>query len=361
MTFDQIKLARSRLRLGITNVGFWVLIAAGGLFWLTVGDGFSLAARHGALLVIAILAAQALFDFIGGAWLMPPPRPASADFLRRWFPGALAHTLVLAGVGLLSYASFIFTSGFAVAVLLASIALALGRRQLLQTIGGASLTEIFQEGKTGIVAAVDDPAFTGGVVGFGRRAVSVLPASWRDTLPKTELAVEARRRQWQIENGLPARAFSLVLSWNLLGTATGSMVFGFATRARAEALLGHACWMTLWTFGSLLVLPVLSRRVVFAADRAAADSGLDPRAWITRFPALTGEDGSSSATVQTIFYPIPAAALRLRALENSASGFIPGNLARSNLYYSWATLTLLGRAVHCNVGRPPLWVFPPLA
>ena len=41
--------------------------------------------------------------------------------------------------------------------------------------------------------------------------------------------------------------------------------------------------------------------------------------------------------------------------------FVPVNLARSNLRYSWATLMLLGRAVHCNLGRPPLCVFSPSA
>ena len=35
--------------------------------------------------------------------------------------------------------------------------------------------------------------------------------------------------------------------------------------------------------------------------------------------------------------------------EKPAPRFVPGSLTRSNLYYSWATLTLLGRAVHCNV------------
>ena len=119
--------------------------------------------------------------------------------------------------------------------------------------------------------------------------------------------------------------------------------------------------MTLWAFGGLLLLPALSRPTVFAADRAAADSGCDPRRWISRFPNVVGEDGSSNSTVQTIFYPIPSAEFRLRQLDQPPSGFVPGNLARSNLYYSWATLTLLGRAVHCNVGRPALWVFPPSA
>ena len=35
--------------------------------------------------------------------------------------------------------------------------------------------------------------------------------------------------------------------------------------------------MTLWAFGGLLVLPVFSRNVVFAADRAAADAGITNR------------------------------------------------------------------------------------
>ena len=58
--------------------------------------------------------------------------------------------------------------------------------------------------------------------------------------------------------------------------------------------------------------------------------------------------------VETIFYPMPSAARRLRQIEKPLTGFIPASLSRSNLYYSWATLTLLGRAVHCNVGRPVL-------
>jgi Zn-dependent protease with chaperone function len=162
-----------------------------------------------------------------------------------------------------------------------------------------------------------------------------------------------------MRSGLPGRAFILLLGWNLLGAYVGMLAFKLAERPPAEALLGHACSMTLWAFVGLLVLPALSRKAVFAADRAAADSGIDPRAWITRFPQLVNEDGSSSPTVQAIFYPIPSAVSRLRQLEQPFSGFVPGNLARSNLYYSWATFTLLGRAVHCNVGRPALWVFPP--
>jgi len=239
--------------------------------------------------------------------------------------------------------------------------LAFGRRHLLRALAGVPTDEVSSAGKKLLAADVTDPAFTGGIVGFGPSARSLIPARWLTSLSPEELAVESVRRQWQMENGLPIRASLLILGWNLLGGFVGALAFNLAERTPPEALLGYACGMTLWTFGGLLVLPALSRKAVFAADRAAADSGQDPRRWITHFPELAGEDGSSSSTVQTIFYPIPSAALRLRQLGQPVSGPVLGNLARTNLYYSWASLTLLGRAVHCNVGRPCLWVFPPSA
>lgn len=361
MTPAQIQIARRRLWLGITNVGFWVLTSAIGLFWLVYGDTRDFDVNRLGLTFFAAVAAQSVFDFIGGASLIPEPRPSMMTFVRSWSRGALVHTLALTGVGLLSYASFRLTGGFCFSILLGTAVLAVGRRYLLHAVSGVSTREIPHAGEVILAARSTAPAFTGGIVGFGRRAQSLLPASWLEGLPKPELAAESSRRQWQMKNGLPGRALLLVLGWNLLGGFLGSIALKLADRAPTEALLGYACWMTLWAFGALLLLPALSRKAVFAADRAAADSGCDSRHWIEKFPSLVGEDGSSTSAVQTIFYPIPSASLRLRQLEQPLSGFVPGNLARSNLYYSWATLTLLGRAVHCNVGLPSLWVFPPSA
>ncbi len=361
MTTAQIHLARQRLRLGIANVGFWVLLATLGLFVLAWRNGDPITPTQGFLLALGAIAIQAVFDTIGGAVLMPEPRPGPLTFLRRGLRGAFGHTLILTGVLTITYLSFRLTSGFAAGVFLATLGLALGRGTIFQVIGGVRVSEESHEGKSMAVAAVEDPAFTGGFVGFGRRTKSLLPARWLKALPQTVLAVELFRREWQIANGLPGRAFGLVLVWNLLGTMAGSLLFALSTRPAVEALLGHACWMTLWTFASLLILPVLSGKAIFAADQAALAAGFDPREWISRFPELVGEDGNPRPAIQTIFYPIPSGEKRMAALTTPAAGFLPGSLARNNLYYSWATLTLLGRAVHCNVGRPALWVFPPSA
>jgi hypothetical protein len=72
--------------------------------------------------------------------------------------------------------------------------LALGRRHLLRAIGVVATTQHAPDGETILTAAVNDPAFTGGIVGLGRRAKSLRPASWMDTLPKPELAAESSRR-----------------------------------------------------------------------------------------------------------------------------------------------------------------------
>lgn len=356
----QTQLARRRLLLGITNVGFWVLVAAGGLWTLLRCSPDTITPRTLALVLAGAVVVQAGFDLVGGFVLMLAPRPSPGRFLARWLPGVLVHTLVLGAVGWLSVTSFRLTGGFVPAVVVATAGLAWARHSLLAAAGGTATAAGAWQGEPVLVADASDPAFTGGIVGRGRRATSLLPAAWAGGLPAGEVAAEARRRRWQIERGLPDRAFLLILGWNVLGTAAGAFVSGYAGRSVEQALLLHACWMTLWTFASLLLLPSLSRRAVFAADRAALDAGDDPRAWIERFPTLVGEDGAANGLVQTIFYPVPSARERRERLDRPAApGFVPGNLARNNLYYSWAVCTLLGRAVHCNVGRPELWVFPP--
>ncbi len=361
MTPAQLQLSGRRLWLGITNVGLWVLAGGAGLCWLVINPTNEAGLPLLLAICAGVISAQAVFDFIGGVGLMPGPRPSEIAFLRGWSRGVLTHTLVLTAVGAINVLSFRLTGGFGAGLVLATLALALGRGALLRAVGGGEIRLQARDGKTLLTVAAKDPAFTGGIVGFGQHAESLLPANWLESLPETEIAAESSRRQWQIAKGLPVRALVLILTWNLLGTFIGTQILQLAARPPAAALLGHACWMTLWTFASLIVLPALSRGAVCAADRAAVDSGHDVRAWITRYADLVGEDGSPNTAVQNIFYPVPSVKQRLRQLVHPPSLLVFGNLARANLFYSWGAFTLLGRSVHCNVGRPVLWVFPPSA
>ncbi len=359
MTTEQAALARRRLGLGITNVGFWVVASAVGLGWMAWGRS-SDSDLGLPLFALGCIAVQGAFDFVGGWGLMPVRRPSALGFLRVWLRGVTVHSAVLAVAGAVALLSLRWTGGFCAGVAVSSVLLAVGRQWVHRGVCGGRIRSGNLEARDEVlVTEADDPAFTGGLVGYGRGAGILIPEAWLGRMPRAELSVEILRRRWQISRGLPARVFLLLLMWNLLGVWIGEVVVVWGDLPAGDALISLACWMTLWTFVSLLILPYLSRGTVLGADRAAAEAGMDPRGWIGLFPGITGEDGNPRAALQNIFYPIPSAAMRLRSLGESRSGVVLGNLARSNLYQSVAGLTLLGRAVHCNVGRPALWVFPP--
>ena len=127
-------------------------------------------------------------------------------------------------------------------------------------------------------------------------------------------------------------------------------------------------WFTLWSFLGVLVLPTLSRPAVIAADRWARSShDADVVAsTITQLDAWQDDEADRGPGIEAIFHPVPSRSARLRALRASdaptdtvevASG--AWHATRMMLYLSWAGIGGLSRAVHCNIGRPALWVMLP--
>ena len=152
-------MAGRRLVLGITNVGVWVVAASGGLFWLVRGGTKTHDVRWYFLIAIGSLVTQSVFDVVGGTVLMPAPRPNVPKFLRGWLQGMIVHTLVLAVVGALSYASFRLTGGYVCAIALAMSGQVLARRFFLRFIGGAPTKEVAQDGTSILTASAADPGF----------------------------------------------------------------------------------------------------------------------------------------------------------------------------------------------------------
>ena len=111
----------------------------------------------------------------------------------------------------------------------------------------------------------------------------------------------------------------------------------------------------------MLLLPTLSRPAVLAADRwavARAERDLTMRA-LTWLDARQEDEPDRSRLIETIFHPVPSLSRRLRGLDGSPNPSGAWQAARLSLFAGWAGLGLLGRAVHCNIGRPDLWVFLP--
>jgi hypothetical protein len=149
--------------------------------------------------------------------------------------------------------------------------------------------------------------------------------------------------------------------FTLTGLAIAAWLVGSASLGTAGGTIEFSLWFTLWSFIGLLTLPTLSRRGVIEIDERAQAEGESPETLRATTRLLDGlQDGESirPALIETIFHPIPSVQSRLEGPRSKGRiGF--WDAARSSVYLSLAGLGLLGRAVHCNCGRPSLWVFLP--
>ena len=205
-----------------------------------------------------------------------------------------------------------------------------------------------------------DPGFSGGF--SGPAGTLVLPARWARCLTPEALAVLIDRRLGILRSGAWWRTLVLAALWNALGFLLASLLPGAGVQTVAE-LVTTALGFTLWTFAGLLVLPTPSRRATVAADARAAGDGEARRHLIeaiARIDRLQDDEPERSPGLELVFHPVPSVARRERALAGPPP---PGpgawHLARTALYLAHAGLSLLPRLVHCNAGRPELWVYLP--
>jgi uncharacterized protein YbjT (DUF2867 family) len=208
----------------------------------------------------------------------------------------------------------------------------------------------------------DDEGFTGAVVGVVRPRLHLLPLRWREVLDAEAFATAVNRRQMAVESGAWWRGRMLAIGFTLLGIALAAFLVGDRRLATAEGIVTFSLVFTIWSFVGLLTLPTPSRRGVAEVDQRLLAAGCQ-RAVLARtiesLDDLQDRERERSSLVETIFHPVPSVEARLRGPRaTGVAGF--WDAARTAVYLSIAGLGLLGRAVHCNCGRPSLWAFLPL-
>lgn len=362
--------ARSRLWLGISGVGTMVLIAVAGLLldWprrlVGMSDISALAWVLGAYVLV-----QLPFDLLGG-YLLPHRfgrrAPPMSRFAASWLRGVLLQVVVM-----LMSALLIVTVGSAggTAVGLASyaalmIALILVQGPLAQVVGG--LKEVEARERT-VSLQSDDEGFTGGIVGPPGADRILLPAHWQTDAEQSALPIAISRRKTIVASGARLRGLVWAVAWNLAGFVLSVELIPGANVSEVPGLLTLSLGMTLWSFLGLLLLPSLSRPAVLEADRATLDEAEWPKeqlqATIRSLDRLQDDEPDRPRWVERVFHPLPAVRSRLVALEQStpARRSVLGgwHTARNSLFLSWACLGFLSRIVHCNAGRPALWVLLP--
>ena len=373
-----ITYARARLWLGITGVGTLVTLSIlalifqlpqrllGGWPSTVSSDLAGLGLLLGAYALISLP-----FDWLGG-WLLPkrygrPVRPFSR-YLVAWLRGVLVQGLVMLGIGLLTLAGgrAFGVVGAVTVVTLAMLVLLTLQFALARLVGalprrrppaGAHLASVRRPD----VLAVADVGFVGGWTGWPGFERLVVPYHWVDELTPEELELQMLRREAVLASGGRALGVWIAVAWNLAGFGIAVALVGGVTHV--TQLVTIALYMTIWSFIGLLVLPSLSRPGVYAADAYAkahsANASRLPEL-IRKLDRWQDDEPRRAAGIEVIFHPIPAAEHRADALQRECVHRRRAwHTARMALPLSWATLGLLGRAVHCDAGRPELWVMLP--
>ena len=212
------------------------------------------------------------------------------------------------------------------------------------------------------MAESDDEGFTGAIVGIFRPRLLLVPMRWRETLDPEAFGVALRRRHQAMHTGAWRRGRVVAVGFTLAGVALAATVVGNDRLETAEGIVSLSLIFTLWSFLGLLTLPTPSRRGVADIDRSLLAAGCSREALertIRQLDDLQDRERQRPLLVETIFHPVPSVESRLRG-PHTAGTRGAWDAARTAVYLSSAGISLLGRAVHCNAGRPALWTFLPI-
>lgn len=329
--------ARARLCLGITGVGLWVTVAAVGLAVVSF--------RWWELLGVYLLG-QLPLDYLGGYWLpLRYARRTEGGFWPWYLRGVAVQTLLLLAFG--GLVLILGEWGGRGAVLVGQLGL------MLAMLAGQ---ERLARGLAGELGG--DLGYTGGIAGLPGREVIVMPVAWGADLR----TVVHQRRLAAILSGSRTRGVWLAIAWNLCGFQFASWLPG-AGVAEEGALVRTVLGFVLWSFLGVLLLPTVSRRGVFEVDQAAKRLGLEESAFaeaVRELDRRQDDEPRRAVGVEAIFHPLPGVESRIARFAGGRATFGAWNAARYALFLAWPGLSLLSRAVHCNVGRPELWVFLPV-
>jgi hypothetical protein len=371
--------ARARLSLGISGVGFFVTASAAALWFdlpkRVFGGSSSLSVITLTLTVYIFLSFPA--DLLGG-YLLPRRYhrtcPELLSFLGSWLRGIFFQAVIMgvcaflilqaasrggivSGIGMFVILMLCLLQGqLAVASLVGALKRCSTRSPALMQAYGE------QPGQPEIIVFQStDPAFVGGLVGFPGREKLVLPFAWLEDLSAAVVTIQITRRIGVLVTGARTRGIGLALVWNVLGFALASQL-PRANLRTGTGLIDAGLWFTLWSFVGLLSLPTFNRPGVLEADRFALSKGIGEAAMqqgMIELDQLQDDEPNRSRWVERVFHPIPSVTNRMDCLRSNTDLLGAWQGARMTLYLSWAFFGFLSRAVHCNVGRPELWVLFP--
>jgi hypothetical protein len=385
---DRRTFARHRLPVGIAGVGTTVALAAAWLSMLAFdlvplpavllapASPIATVVRNAALVVVVFCVHAVLLlpvEVFGGLAAERAPQRLRA-WVAAWLRGVALQGAVVGGVAAtLSLATLFLGWVGAVAVSLGAAVGLLALQGVLAQLGArvtvhpldASLHDLvrsvgFVPDRVRVVRGASD-AFVGGWVGLVQPDLWV-PAAWTDADHRALLVTQLVRRAAQRDTLAWQRGLVRAAAWPAIGVALLAPLLPWGWDD-ARLWLALPVAGTLWSFVAMLLLPTASRPTVYSADAlAAAKLGVEPViAAVRTLDGWQDDEPERSRLVEFVFHPVPSLGNRARALRQRRRPVLGGGhqQTRLTLYTSLAGFGLLGRMVHCAVGRPDLWVLYP--
>jgi hypothetical protein len=380
--------ARRRLRLGITGVGSSVLLATALLLavwqaWLPLDASWRWQAAGGDV-ASSVFVLTVAWYLIHAVLLLPVEHaggrrairqiPPLSSWMGSWLRGVLVLALlsatsmaavISAGIAGGTRTAVLTTVGVSMLVLTAQGLLARWVNRLpVRSLPAALNDEVKNAGLDArdirVVEAADE-AFVGGWLGSLRPTLWI-PARWTGSDMQTLRRVQWVRRGVQLRSGARMRGWLAAVLWPALGLwlSVSLLPFGWDD---ARLWVSLPAMSTVWSFVAVLLLPTMSRPAVYHADAEAARVvGVEDTARvISQLDQWQDDEPERTALVESIFHPVPSAGNRVRRLHDDATAENRGGhqQTRLTLLSSLVTGSVLGRVVHCNIGRPALWVVYP--
>ena len=156
----------------------------------------------------------------------------------------------------------------------------------------------------------------------------------------------------------------MAAAWNLTGLTFGLLLTSW-DGINATGLIRIYFISTIWQFVGLLLLPTINRNAVRALESAMKSKGFSENVLSNlnlQTSALQDGEINRSKWVEAIFHPLPSVESRDSTHKNTSVDAAPlgaWHVVRMMLYLSITCGGLLHRAVHCNIGRPDLWILAP--
>ena len=359
---------QGRLYLGMLTVGSWVVLAtlllvSGVLeslgIWLAKLGLPEFAALS--MMVLGFCLIQLPFDWLGGHWLPRRYGLPSHFTLPSYCMAVFKHSLIFsASINILHVAGQHLGLTGALGALLVLIMIGVQSQHLLARWLGCLKNKTLEQDDGVLIYEGTDTAFSGGISGWPGLERVILNHSWQGELKTNGMAWLKDRRRRAIRSGLRMNGLIWAIMWISSSFILAAFLAGFPT-GDVTATMRMLLYGVFFHFGGLLLLPTLSRRGSLALD--GIDSTPDnacshTKEWTKAITILTDGEERRAAWIERIFHPLPSMENRMTPYENT--GWAAWNATRYMLFLSTLAGGFLSRSVHCNIGRPELWIMPPV-